>query len=582
MTQPSLPSWWDNTQLDFSAMGEDNLDRLRPLAPSPQDFYSKYIQSDNTSQLVWDVQNALSTTEDYALSFSESVIDYFKNEWTPVQATPQQEYPPQTDQTVPGTSTGITSQLEQLGGSYPEYPQQNIVSTPPQPSPQDPYHIPASSYPQYDSFPQVQTHTSGDVTPAQADYNSFIPSPMGPTQSQQTQEAEDELNEMLNDNPVQPHKPDPQTTYPSYPPMEPQPNPVQNTPPAEPVKQPEPQVIIQKVDLPDNLVTREEMNAAINEMKNKHTQELSALQTQITALQTETAQFKTTQTKLIGLYNDFRTFVANYIERHENVHNTLSSTISSLQTQVSTRQMSQTMSLQPPPPQPHPTQSTLTATFNPNQLGYASPAPLPSNPTYSPSIQPPQTFATQPQISSAPVIKSLLNEINFTNINPSMNLVTGKTLQWLQKPLHKVVLDYVCLEGIVSFTWQLSLKRDSDIEIGLEQYPAEQSVSPMSFGVWITRQGIKICQNVQRIVELTPNDTVRIEVNMKTSRATFFRNDQPLPVEIRNVPSAIVFCIAGSKAGTTATLVKADVLAQSTPVPRNPGFKELDMVQFRT
>jgi hypothetical protein len=76
-----VATWWNDTQLDLSYLGDDYLQRLAPLADTPQDFYQKYVEPKLVTQLRDDVQAALATTEEYAEDFANRVCDYFEMHW---------------------------------------------------------------------------------------------------------------------------------------------------------------------------------------------------------------------------------------------------------------------------------------------------------------------------------------------------------------------------------------------------------------------------------------------------------------------------------------------------------------------
>ncbi|KAK2942664.1 hypothetical protein BLNAU_22425 [Blattamonas nauphoetae] len=143
--------WWSNTDLDFGYLSEAQRESLALLAPTPLDFYRKYVIPKKKEQLTKDIQVAFETTIDYAQTFSDNVYEYFSNIWPqtnpiPAPTNPYHIPPPTPQQCVQNSPPGYSNspavrahqaspnlQITQLVGPEPSHAQQPLLSheTPP-------------------------------------------------------------------------------------------------------------------------------------------------------------------------------------------------------------------------------------------------------------------------------------------------------------------------------------------------------------------------------------------------------------------------------------------------------------------
>jgi gas vesicle protein len=71
-------SWYDGTTLDFSLLSESQQHSIQGLASTIDEFYKKYVLSQNQEMLRSDLISSLNTTDDYAADLAEKIITYFK------------------------------------------------------------------------------------------------------------------------------------------------------------------------------------------------------------------------------------------------------------------------------------------------------------------------------------------------------------------------------------------------------------------------------------------------------------------------------------------------------------------------
>lgn len=119
-----MARWFDSTSLDFSLLDISLQNQIASLATTTQDFYVKYIVQQKQDQLKLDLENVLSTTEEYAASLSASIFDYFLKYGA--NLLPQQ--PVQSEHLITGQELNSTPSFSSQPSPIPGQPLIDTIS----------------------------------------------------------------------------------------------------------------------------------------------------------------------------------------------------------------------------------------------------------------------------------------------------------------------------------------------------------------------------------------------------------------------------------------------------------------------
>lgn len=95
MTDPANTRWFDNTSLDFSLLDPSLQSKIAGIASTTQNFYEKYIITNNQVQLKNELETILTTTEEYAANLTASIFDYFVKYYIPNPSAEPTNAPPE-------------------------------------------------------------------------------------------------------------------------------------------------------------------------------------------------------------------------------------------------------------------------------------------------------------------------------------------------------------------------------------------------------------------------------------------------------------------------------------------------------
>lgn len=170
-------------------------------------------------------------------------------------------------------------------------------------------------------------------------------------------------------------------------------------------------------------------------------------------------------------------------------------------------------------------------------------------------------------------VSDLLPQAQFELREPSVVQCEGKKLRWIKKKETTVLLDHVVLEGIVSVEWKVvTAGKDSSIELGFAMdVLGDGCADEQSQNIYASYKNsgmFKVRSLTRHLDGFRAGDIIRLELDMITRDAQFFKNNHPVPLRIAKIPQVNKFFLRASGTDTTVELLSLLQLFEHTPVSK--------------